>query len=277
MTEWLRTRKDRPCPVCGKPDWCSVAADGTAAHCMRIASDRPLASGGWIHRLAESTPPVPLRPRRRERRKRLSVKRTFLPWFSATTPAARAALADRLGITVRSLNRLPCVWASPYEAWAFPMFDGKRRPIGIRLRSDTRKWAVTGSRNGLFWPLGLMGKAAGPLIVCEGPTDTAALLDLGFDTLGRPSCSGGAEYVRLACRHLHRRDVVIVADADRPGRDGAEALARMLVCDSRSVRVIQPVHPHKDVRAWVRAGASRPAVECVIAQQRYRKAGKETP
>ena len=276
MTEWLRTRKDRRCPVCGKPDWCSVAADGTAAHCMRIASDRPLTSGGWIHRLAETAAPPTPRPRRRERRKRLNVKTMFLPWWRGTPRGAISALAAALGVSAASLSRMPCAWAPEYEAWAFPMFDGERRPIGIRLRSDIRKWAVTGSRNGLFWPLGgLMGPAAGPLLVCEGPTDTAALLDLGFDAIGRPSCNGGAEYVRLACRKLHRRDVVIVADADEPGIDGADALARMLVCDSRSVRVIQPVHPHKDVRAWVRAGATHAAVECIIAQQPYRK--KETP
>ena len=31
-----RVSRKTPCPVCGKPDWCLVAEDGTAAICQRI-------------------------------------------------------------------------------------------------------------------------------------------------------------------------------------------------------------------------------------------------
>ena len=30
-THWRRVRRDQPCPICERPDWCLVAADGSAA------------------------------------------------------------------------------------------------------------------------------------------------------------------------------------------------------------------------------------------------------
>jgi len=36
---WQRVTREHPCPICGKPDWCTVASDGRAACCMRVRSD----------------------------------------------------------------------------------------------------------------------------------------------------------------------------------------------------------------------------------------------
>lgn len=45
-----RVSRREPCPICGKPDWCSVRSDG-AIHCMRTESARPARNGpGWWHR-----------------------------------------------------------------------------------------------------------------------------------------------------------------------------------------------------------------------------------
>jgi hypothetical protein len=35
-TAWPRVSRTHPCPVCGKPNWCLVSADGTAAICQRV-------------------------------------------------------------------------------------------------------------------------------------------------------------------------------------------------------------------------------------------------
>ena len=58
-----RVSKIHPCPVCQKPDWCRVFADGWV-ECMRVPSDRPAKSGGWMHRQGvipslRLTPPPP--------------------------------------------------------------------------------------------------------------------------------------------------------------------------------------------------------------------------
>lgn len=113
-------------------------------------------------------------------------------------------------------------------------------------------------------------------MICEGPTDCAALLDLGFDVLGRPSCSGGIDIVRsyLAGK---RADVVIVADHDNdkvnpqgvtfnPGIDGALQLAKGLRGVAWSVKIIVPLG--KDVREWVGRGATRVAFESLIRNAR---------
>jgi hypothetical protein len=58
--------------------------------------------------------------------------------------------------------------------------------------------------------------------------------------------------------------VVVVADADEPGRRGAEKLASVLRVYVPGVRVIEPPDGVKDVRAWKRAGATRADVEHLI-------------
>ena len=54
---WVPATADAPCPVCGRPDWCSVSADGAVALCRREAaggSHRIDRAGVdyWVHRLA---------------------------------------------------------------------------------------------------------------------------------------------------------------------------------------------------------------------------------
>lgn len=58
-----RYTRDHPCPICqgwnnqrrgrGERCWGYVMADGTAAVCVRMPSDRELDSGGWLHPLAD--------------------------------------------------------------------------------------------------------------------------------------------------------------------------------------------------------------------------------
>jgi len=268
--EWVRVTRHHPCAICGKPDWCGVSTDGTLVCCMRVKSDHPTRNGGWLHRTAAVPPPprppcrvyVPASPEP-ERDWHALLDR----WARRTAPAQRGWLAHILGVSAPSLQRLGAVVSDRPGVWAFPMFNATRQVIGIRLRAeDGRKWAVAGSHNGLFWPSDLAG--AGPLLICEGPTDTAALLDLGYDALGRPSCTGAVEMVIEAVRALRRRDVVVVADADDPGIDGADRLARALTEAGRRPKVIRPLQG-KDARAWVRAGATRAVVDCAIANAQH--------
>jgi len=262
--EWIRVTRHRPCSLCGHGSWCGYSSDGTVAICMRVKSDHPVRNGGWLHRMAGAPPPpIPREYVPRPPRHPPPDWPALLRRFERDTRTADVEhLAAGLGVSPGSLFRLGIVWAAPHRAWAFPMCDATRQVIGIRLRAeDGRKWAVAGSHNGLFWPSDLAG--AGPLLVCEGPTDTAALLDLGYDVIGRPSCTGAVEMVIGVVRRLRRRDVVVVADADGPGIDGADRLARALTKAGRRPKVIRPLQC-KDARAWVRDGATRAVVDCAI-------------
>lgn len=89
-----------------------------------------------------------------------------------------------------------------------------------------------------------------PLCVCEGATDTAALLTISVMAVGRPSCSGGVMYLKTLC--VQRR-VIIVADNDAPGLRGARELKERLADAS----VVTPPDGIKDARAWIAAGATK--------------------
>ncbi|HEY2787426.1 MAG TPA: toprim domain-containing protein [Fimbriiglobus sp.] len=137
--------------------------------------------------------------------------------------------------------------------------------IGIRLRNlGGSKYAVTGGKEGLFIPT-TEPEPAEPLLIAEGATDTAALLDLGFtNVVGRPSCTGGIKPLVTLTRIRRPQGVVIIADGDEAGRKGAANLSSVLVAYSHEVRVIEPPAGVKDVRAWKLSGASRADVEQVI-------------
>src|SRR3954471_7058893 len=55
--KWISASADHPCPICRKPDWCSVNRDGTTAICRRgnngTGKEKADKSGGtyWLYRL----------------------------------------------------------------------------------------------------------------------------------------------------------------------------------------------------------------------------------
>jgi len=102
------------------------------------------------------------------------------------------------------------------------------------------------------------------LLIAEGATDTAALLDLGFNAVGRPSCTGGVKLLVELVKRLVALEVVIVADADVPGQRGANNLAAVLVAYSPAVRIITPPAGVKDARSWKQAGATSADVQAAI-------------
>jgi phage/plasmid primase-like uncharacterized protein len=188
-------------------------------------------------------------------------------------PECLDALADELGLTADSLVRLRVGWAG--WGWTFPMCDAAGRIIGIRVRKrDGRKLAVRGSREGLFIPDGLLERRSGPLdrlLIAEGPTDTAALLDLGLHAVGRPSARSGLRLLTDLTRRLRPAEIVLVADHDEAGRRGADDAASVLAAYAPAVRVICPPRDVKDARAWVQQGATRDDVlEAIEVAQRRR-------
>ena len=150
------------------------------------------------------------------------------------------------------------------------MTDAAGDVLGIRLRlPGGRKLSIKGGKEGLFLPEGI--DADGPLLVCEGPTDTAALLDLGFSAVGRPIVRGGVKLLVELVRKYRPEGVAIVADADAPGQRGAESLAAVLLAYSVSVRIIMPPVGVKDAREWKRSGATAADVQAAIDAAPVRK------
>jgi hypothetical protein len=285
---WRRVGRANPCPVCGKPKWCLVTPDGSAAICARVADGAVKRAGqaGWLHRLRQDTRG---RPEGHGRGTiRLVVPSVPRQGMADRAERCRAAvdssrldrLARGLGLSVDGLLRLGIGWCDLSHAWSFPMVDAHGQAVGIRLRTDLgQKFAAKGSKEGLFLPTDFDG--TGLVLICEGPTDTAAMLDLRFQAVGRPSCTGGAALLVTLVK-LHRPgEVVILADRDQPGQEGALDLVPRLVIHVPILRLLTPLPGKKDARAWKQAGASRAEVlEAIKSAQTHRlsiRAGEVRP
>ena len=261
---WVRVTRRRPCPICGKPDWCGIAADGGAVACMRVDANslRRLKNGAWLHkRRVELPPEVKVAPRRDDPALTAErIERLMGRYRSAASPARLGRLAADLGLSSAwPLGQLGVGWSHFHPGWAFPMLDADRRLTGVQVRRhDGQKRQVRGSRMGLFLPRGLARMPRDvPLVICEGASDTAAALDLAdryrgearddehmpWRPVSRASCAGGEPLVTGLIDRLHPAgvvEVVIVADADAAGRRGAHELAAAVRSPARDVRVLVP-------------------------------------
>ena len=297
MGEWRNVSKRDPCPICQKPDWCGVSADGVVCHCMRVPSANVCPSGGWFHFLVERprrpamprrTPKPPVRPRLFDAAAAMA---SFRAEFEA--PGGGRDIFDSLIEVGQDLNLRPAdidrllVGRSAFHgAWCFPMLDGAGKCVGIRLRryGSSDKWSVGGSRDGLFYDPELEPREAvyngvkgRELVVVEGATDCVAGYALGLPCVGRSSCSTGADMLWELCDRLRVQRVTIVSDNDaykfrpdgtpwRPGQEGAQDLARRL---GRTYRIVTP--PKKDLREWLAAGLTAAAFWMVADLQTWRR------
>jgi hypothetical protein len=263
---WRRVTRAVPCPICKKPDWCSVATDESAVCCMRIESNRRLSNGGWLHRQTVDSGRIYQRRAPPPRPWKLSsetVANTWTRWAHGTSDEQIALLAKQLSVDGKALRAMGACWAWPHEAWGFPMFDGKEEFTGIRLRSETgQKWALRGSRQGIFLPSMEPQEEA---LVVEGPTDAAAAVTLGFHVIGRPSCSGGAREITEYCRRSGVKRLSVIADNDEPGIKGARELCGQVEITSRMIML-----PANDLREWLGQGAGRQALEACLNAHGWR-------
>ncbi len=228
---------------------------------------------GWLHVLNESV--VATLPVKREPEVKRVVDFTDMHHMCVAGLDINDArwLAQDLGVSLQSLQTMGLGWYRPSGCYSFPMVDETWTIIGLRLRKpDGFKFAVTGSCNALFVPASFSGE--GIVYIVEGPTDCAAMLDMGLDAIGRPSSSSCVDMTRMFLAHRGVARVVIIADHDDPkthprkgvwfpGRQGAETLADALCETCDSVRVIEPLKA-KDVRSW-QFGAKKQALRDTIS------------
>ncbi|MEQ9096035.1 MAG: AAA family ATPase [Phycisphaerales bacterium] len=143
--------------------------------------------------------------------------------------------------------------------WRTPERDATGTIIGTQRRLPTgRKVMVEGSRRGLVYadPLadGYGDMPDLPIFVVEGATDTAAAHSLALVAVGRPSATGGADHL---ANLLAGRYVAVLGENDRGvGQTAPYTIADRLAGTCAGVCVVFPPKEHKDLRAWVSAGAT---------------------
>ena len=287
MGDWVRVSKREPCKICSRGDWCGITRDGSVAHCMRVESPHPCPSGGWFHFLKER----PQRPTARHgpkppvRQRRLFDAERAMAGFRAEFEGD-GVKRDIFDSLIEIADRLLVGRSAFHGAWAFPMLDGAGKTVGIRLRAygGSDKWAVGGSRDGLFYDPDVQPSEAAyngvkgrEIVVVEGATDCIAGYALGLPCVGRSACSTGGEALRELCARLMVTRVTIVSDNDdykfrpdgtpwRPGIEGAQALARQL---RRTYRIVTP--PKKDLREWYYSGLNAETFWMVADFQQWRR------
>ena len=259
--DWRRVTLDFPCPICGKPDNCKVSQDGQMVWCGRMADGalRENAGGQYLHKLSDPAPfqtmPISGDRPRPERSATLDLDRLAWKW-AENAGKHRERLASQLGVSVASLTAMLVGWDQP--VWTFPERDATGRIIGISRRSASgRKQRLRDTRAGLSY-VPDWNTNKGPVLLVEGPTDTAALWDLGFTVIGRPSNFAGVSHLADLLKDVSLlREIVVLGERDQkadgrwPGREGAirtaEGLAERL---RRTVHWALPPDDAKDARAW---------------------------
>jgi len=258
LKDFRRVSGRARCPVCDRSDWCLVSREGgdepVSAICARTESRLRFGSAGWLHRLREggarsgSFRTETLRPVVDHRRtaEALAVNAPIDP------------IAAELGLPVETLRRLRIGWDPSERCSTWPLSDALGRCVGIVRRfAGGRKKLRPGDRVGLYIPADLPDDLSRErLLVVEGGSDTAAGLALGRWCVGRFSCLTGLNDLRRLAARRHALAVSIVADNDKPGRDGADQLRRGLAGLVREIRIVRPPDGMKDLRDWLRAGAS---------------------
>lgn len=240
----LRHKKRRPCPVCGGGDddlrgrerrchgWTSE--DGEYAHCSR-------------EELAGSIDADP----------------------NGETFAHRLRGACRCGSTHGEANSgtLP----RPDDIEATYDYRDERGVLLFQVVRKTGKRFLQRRPDGDQWiwqvgqvrrvpyrlPQLIAADPSVPVYVAEGEKDVEALVASGAVATTNPGGAGKWSAVAEAARPvLAGRDVIVVADADEPGRKHALEVAEDLRAVARSVRLVAPPVPHKDAADLIAAGGT---------------------
>jgi hypothetical protein len=197
--------------------------------------------------------------------------------FQLCLSSERADLADKLGVAETALTALHCGWSAK-GYWTFPVRDGNGNIVGISTRlaepikscdgKVTTQKMIVGSRYGLFYAPEALAAGDGPILLVKGVSDTAAAYTMGLAAVGRPSNTGGVDFLAELLRDIPTsRPIIVIGENDErdgkipgqklcPGKNGAIFTAKKLVEEmNREVAWTMPPAGVKDTREYLHAAA----------------------
>lgn len=234
---WVHVTEDRPCPHCGRGDWCSRALDGQWDLCRRSAGGiaRHDRSGEpyWLHKVTTGPEAVSVPVDVADGLLRPQLEAGVWSGQSAwEQPEAQVLLASR-GLGPEECDSVPVRWDEENEAMVIPVDPVVphlepsvlwRRPEGW-----PNKWIGPGKDfpkpSYVFGARHLVRSLTAPLVIVEGMFDIVApgLLGRGIAILGSSISDDQAAWI--SSRY---RNTVVWFDPDRAGRKGARRVARTL-------------------------------------------------
>lgn len=259
--EWREASRSEPCPVCEKPDWCSLTGPEGAIEavvCMREESDNRRGNGGWLHRLCDGTwHTTPMMPQRQYAR-RTAPK----PSESAgkAYPSARDAVAE----LERRFGERSLLWA---------YHDAQGGPVGVVVRwdlPDGKKTIRPVAKHPDGWRLGGMPEPrplyrlpdltdAHTVYIVEGEKAADAARSIGL--CATTSAHGSKSANQTDWSPLAGKEVVVLPDHDKPGAEYADVVVALLgrLSPAPSVRVVtidhdiggKPLPQGADLADWI--------------------------
>ena len=204
----------------------------------------------------------------------------------SATPAATEVSTNETHLHAESIKRntlqppegvAPEVWhrlASPVgDCWHIAERDGQGEVVGTSIRkADGSKTSIPSGKRGLIgdWDSlhtnrgGYCGTAANdPFLICEGASDLAAAMTLGFFGVSVPMAGQCADWVGEAVGH-DRPHCVIVEDTGDAGERNTAALLKVLRPRCERLKVLRMPEGVKDLREWCIGGATREMVLSAI-------------
>ncbi len=269
MSNWQRIDSiGIDCVVCRKPDWCLASPDGvicgrtkmcdlpTCRYC-RSGKPRRAGSAGYLHIVRIDSTKRRCRTTRFRIVDSQSFKSRHREYQNSIEPSQFDWLARQLNVNSSALRQIELGWCHATLRFTFPIRRPTGQIVGIATRSITgKKKHLYGSASGqgLFIPGRLQPEKA--LFIPEGASDTASLLSLGLNAVGRTSVTTAHDLVGQFAVLRGFRHVIAVADNDEHerGQRAAAALAQYLKPFRCWPYLLIP--PEKDVRQWIALGAT---------------------
>lgn len=153
-------------------------------------------------------------------------------------PNEERKLAEIIGVSVRAIRLDSIGWKD--SKFLIPMLDEKGI-CGIQTRDyQGKKRCIKGSKHGWFGELNDLTCYLDPVFVCEGWSDKAVLIEMGFQAQGRFN----ALDLRINPQWKECKSVYIVADNDGCGIKGAKKLQKLIP----NSKIIYPMKQYKDIR-----------------------------
>jgi DNA primase len=116
-------------------------------------------------------------------------------------------------------------------------------------------WNLHGTRRVLYRLPEVLAEKS--LLICEGEKDCETARALGI--VATCNAGGAGKWREEYSEHLHGKQIIIIADADEPGRKHAETVSASLQWKASSIKALE-LPGAKDLSEWVEHGGARDAL-----------------